>query len=30
MERMVATARADMFLETFGREILIRQAGVTE
>jgi exopolyphosphatase / guanosine-5'-triphosphate,3'-diphosphate pyrophosphatase len=30
MERMVATARADMFLETFGREILIRQAGVIE
>lgn len=30
MERMVATARADMFLETFGRQMMIRQAGVSE
>jgi exopolyphosphatase/guanosine-5'-triphosphate,3'-diphosphate pyrophosphatase len=27
MERMVAVARADMFTETFGRQIVIRQAG---
>lgn len=30
MERMVAVSRADMFAETFGRQILIRQAGVAE
>jgi exopolyphosphatase/guanosine-5'-triphosphate,3'-diphosphate pyrophosphatase len=30
MERMVAAARADMFAETFGRQILIRQAGAAE
>jgi len=30
MERMVAVARADMFAETYGRQILIRQAGVVE
>jgi exopolyphosphatase/guanosine-5'-triphosphate,3'-diphosphate pyrophosphatase len=30
MERLVATARADMFRETFGREITIHQAGVIE
>jgi exopolyphosphatase/guanosine-5'-triphosphate,3'-diphosphate pyrophosphatase len=30
MERMVATARADMFAETYGRQVLIRQAGVVE
>jgi exopolyphosphatase/guanosine-5'-triphosphate,3'-diphosphate pyrophosphatase len=28
MERLAATARADMFEETFGREIIVRQAGV--
>ena len=28
MERMVAVARADMFTEAFGREVVIRQAGV--
>jgi len=30
MERMVAVARADMFAETYGRQILIRQAGAVE
>lgn len=30
MERMVALARADMFAETYGRQILIRQAGIAE
>jgi len=30
MERMVAVARADMFSETYGRQILIRQAGAVE
>ena len=30
MERMVAVARADMFAETYGRQILIRQAGAAE
>ena len=30
MERMVAVARADMFVETYGRQILIRQAGAVE
>jgi exopolyphosphatase/guanosine-5'-triphosphate,3'-diphosphate pyrophosphatase len=30
MERMVALARADMFAETYGRQILIRQAGATD
>ena len=30
MERMVAGARADMFAETFGRQLLIRQAGAVE
>ena len=30
MERMVAVARSDMFAETYGRQILIRQAGVIE
>jgi len=27
MERMVAAARSDMFAETYGRQILVRQAG---
>lgn len=27
MEQMAATARADMFVETFGRQVIIRQAG---
>ncbi len=30
MERMVAVARADMFAETYGRKLLIRQAGAVE
>jgi exopolyphosphatase/guanosine-5'-triphosphate,3'-diphosphate pyrophosphatase len=30
MERMVAVARADMFAETYGRQIVIRQAGIAE
>ena len=30
MERMVAVARADMFGETYGRQLLIRQAGAAE
>ena len=30
MERLVAVARADMFIETYGRQILIRHAGVAE
>jgi exopolyphosphatase / guanosine-5'-triphosphate,3'-diphosphate pyrophosphatase len=30
MERLVAVARADMFAETYGRQILIRHAGVIE
>jgi exopolyphosphatase/guanosine-5'-triphosphate,3'-diphosphate pyrophosphatase len=30
MERMAATARSDMFAETYGRQILIRHAGATE
>ena len=30
MERLVAVARADMFTETYGRQIVIRHAGVTE
>ena len=30
MERMVAGARADMFVETYGRQVVIRQAGVAE
>jgi hypothetical protein len=30
MERMVAVARADMFAETYGRQLLIRQAGAME
>jgi exopolyphosphatase/guanosine-5'-triphosphate,3'-diphosphate pyrophosphatase len=30
MERLAATARADMFEETYGREIILRQAGVFE
>ena len=30
MERLAATARADMFEETYGREIIVRQAGVFE
>lgn len=30
MERMVAAARADMFTETYGRQLLIRQAGAVE
>jgi exopolyphosphatase/guanosine-5'-triphosphate,3'-diphosphate pyrophosphatase len=28
MEQLAATARADMFVETFGRELIIRRAGV--
>jgi exopolyphosphatase/guanosine-5'-triphosphate,3'-diphosphate pyrophosphatase len=28
MEQLAATARADMFVETFGRELIIRPAGV--
>ena len=30
MERLVAVARADMFTETYGRQVLIRQAGAAE
>jgi exopolyphosphatase/guanosine-5'-triphosphate,3'-diphosphate pyrophosphatase len=30
MERLVAVARADMFVETYGRQILIRHAGVAQ
>ena len=30
MEQMAATARADMFAETFGRQIVIRPAGAAE
>jgi len=30
MEQMVATARVDMFVETFGRQVVIRQAGASE
>jgi exopolyphosphatase/guanosine-5'-triphosphate,3'-diphosphate pyrophosphatase len=30
MERMAATARSDMFAETYGRQLIIRQAGVAE
>ena len=30
MERLAATARADMFEETYGREVIVRQAGVFE
>jgi exopolyphosphatase/guanosine-5'-triphosphate,3'-diphosphate pyrophosphatase len=30
MERLAAAARADMFAETYGRQIVIRQAGVFE
>jgi exopolyphosphatase/guanosine-5'-triphosphate,3'-diphosphate pyrophosphatase len=30
MERLAATARSDMFAETYGRQVLIRQAGVFE
>ena len=28
MEQLAATARADMFVETFGRELIVRPAGV--
>ena len=30
MEQMVATARIDMFVETFGRQVVVRQAGASE
>jgi hypothetical protein len=30
MERLVAVARADMFTETYGRQVLIREAGAAE
>jgi hypothetical protein len=30
MERLVAVARADMFIETYGRQLLIRHAEVAE
>lgn len=30
MERLVAVARADMFIETYGRQVLIREAGAAE
>ena len=28
MERLAATARADMFVETFGRAVIVRPVGV--
>jgi len=28
MERLAATARADMFVETFGRQVLVQAPGV--
>jgi hypothetical protein len=28
MEQMAASSRADMFIETFGREVIIQPAGL--